>query len=77
MNRHILIMILCCAIPLGLIFLLPYMGVSLSSGALLFFIVLLCPLMHLLMMGKHGHGHGDEDEDEDHPHHEEHRRTAV
>jgi len=55
MNRHILIMIFCCSIPLGLIFLLPYLSLKISSGALIFFAMLLSPLVHFLLMGKIGH----------------------
>ena len=59
MNWHVLLMALCCAIPLGLIFALPYLRVSLSSGGWLLLVLLLCPLVHLLMMRRHrGHGHG-------------------
>jgi hypothetical protein len=49
---HILLMILCCAIPLLLFFVLPIFNIdnanlkNFMSGAILF----LCPLMHLLMM---------------------------
>lgn len=62
LNRHLLIMVLCCAIPLGLIFALPYLGVSLSSSGWLLLILLLCPLMHILMMGRHGsEGHAHDE----------------
>lgn len=49
---HMVLMVLCCAIPLLLIFALPLLNVeneslkNLMSGA----IFLLCPLMHILMM---------------------------
>lgn len=55
MKRHILIMVLCCSIPLALTFLLPYMSLTVSSEAFLFFVMLLCPLMHFLLMGRMGH----------------------
>ena len=61
MNRHVLLMVLCCAIPLVLILALPYLGVSLASSGWLLLVLVLCPLMHLLMMrghGGHGHNHG-------------------
>lgn len=54
MRRHLLIMVICCAIPLGLIFALPYIGTSL--GGWYGVILLLCPLIHFLMMTKKG-GH--------------------
>ena len=60
MNRHILKMVLCFAIPLGLIFLLPYFGLTTFSGSVLLLIVLLCPVMHLWMMFYHGHQHTPE-----------------
>ena len=62
MNRHLLLMVLCCTIPLALIFALPYLGVSLSSSGWLLLVLLLCPLMHLLMMRGHGsHYHHDDE----------------
>lgn len=52
-TKHMLLMILCCAIPLALIFALPRLNVSLGSLGF-FLILLLCPLMHfLLMRGAH------------------------
>lgn len=56
-NRHLWLMVLCCLIPLaalGAIFLL---GVP-ASNALVFALILLCPLSHLLLMGRAGHEHG-------------------
>ncbi len=55
-NRHLL-MVLCCLIPLaalGAIFLLRVP----ASSALVFALILLCPLSHLLLMGPAGHEHG-------------------
>ena len=71
MTRHMLIMMLCCSIPLGLIFLLPYLGLTISSGVLFFFVILLCPLMHFLLMGKLGHSEKSHSEE-----HEEPRQVA-
>jgi len=56
-NRYLGLMVLCCLIPLaalGAIFLL---GVPVSN-ALGFALILLCPLSHLLLMGRGGHEHG-------------------
>lgn len=61
-TKHMLLMMLCCAIPLALIFVLPRMNLSLG-GLGFFLIVLLCPLMHFLLMrgahGTHGAHHSD------------------
>ena len=56
MNRYLLMMVLCCAIPLGLIFSLPYFGLTSLSGGLLLLIVVLCLLIHLWMVFHHGRG---------------------
>lgn len=56
MNRHILMMALSCVIPLGLIFFLPYVGLTSWSGSLWLLIVLVCPLLPLWMLF---HGHDD------------------
>ncbi|VVB85927.1 Uncharacterised protein [uncultured archaeon] len=53
--RHILIMVLCCVIPVVLIGILWVAGVS--QNILSFGILLLCPIMHLLMMKNVKHGH--------------------
>lgn len=55
MSRHMLLMIVCCAVPLALILALPYLGVSLSSSGWLLLVLLLCPLLHLFLMRGHGH----------------------
>jgi len=57
-NHHLWIMLLCCLIPvaaLGAIFLF---GIPVS-GVLLVGLFLLCPLLHLLMMGAGRHAHGE------------------
>jgi uncharacterized membrane protein len=46
-RSHILIMLVCCLIPLVLLVALAYTGID--RAALSFAIVLLCPLMMLLM----------------------------
>ena len=56
MNRHALIMVLCCLVPLGLLAAVSVFGLSLGwlSGLL----PLLCPLMMIFMMRGMGHQHG-------------------
>lgn len=45
--KHVLMMLLCCLVPLGLAFALKAMGYGTIAGYLVF---LLCPLMHIFMM---------------------------
>jgi hypothetical protein len=53
-KKMMLLMLLCCAIPLVAMFALPALGVSLGSRGY-FLLILLCPAMHFLMMrGMHG-----------------------
>jgi uncharacterized membrane protein len=61
-KNHSLWMIIGCALPLLLIFVLPFFGIS-GGGSLFIFIILMFAC-HLFMMGGHGgdgeHGeHGD------------------
>lgn len=58
MSRHALLVGMCCTIPLGLVFALPYLGVTTRSFGLLLLIVMLCPLLPLLWLGRHGTGRG-------------------
>ena len=51
-HRHTLIMMLGCIIPLVLLVILWIAGVS--QSILSFGVLLLCPIMHLVMMKKHG-----------------------
>ncbi len=56
-NRHLLIMVLGCAIPMAAVVAIFVLGIPLSQLTV-FALVLLCPLSHLLMMrgGMHQHG---------------------
>ncbi len=57
-SKHTMIMLLCCLIPLGAIFMVSVLGISLN-GLGTAALVLLCPVMHILMMrGMGGHNHG-------------------
>ena len=57
-NRHMLLMILCCLIPvaaMGAIFVLKIP----APQVLTYGLILLCPLSHVLMMGIMGRGQHD------------------
>ena len=54
-RRHALILLLCCLLSVAAIAAIWVSGISLN-GALLFAMVLLCPVGHLLMM-RGGHQH--------------------
>jgi hypothetical protein len=61
LNRHSLVMVLCCLGPLAALGVALLLGASLSS-ALVLGLVLLCPLAHVLMMGtmhQKDHEHGE------------------
>jgi hypothetical protein len=51
-GMHMLLMALCCALPILLIWILPALNISSKtlSGILPFAAVLLCPLMHIMMI---------------------------
>ena len=52
-GKHMLMMVLCCAIPLVAVAALLYLG--LGGKYLIYVIMLLCPLLHFVMMrGMHG-----------------------
>ena len=48
-NNHALMMALCCGIPLLLLFAAVYLF-GISKSYLYWFIILLCPLMHIWMI---------------------------
>jgi hypothetical protein len=54
-SSHFLMMILCCAIPIIAIVVLSSMGILGSWG--FYLLMLLCPLLHFLLMGKMGSRH--------------------
>lgn len=70
MGKHLLLMLICCLVPLALILAVSVFGVSLGglSGLLPYALVLLCPLMMIFMMRGMGHDHGASNAHQHHPH---------
>lgn len=62
-TRHLVLMLLCCLIPLALIAAVAIFGFSLGALTpyLPFAMVLICPLMMFFMMRGMGHDHGTDD----------------
>ena len=56
--KHMLLMILCCLAPIGLIWVLNQTG---YSGNLSYLMLFLCPLMHIVMMRGMKHGKKESD----------------
>ncbi len=57
MSRHMLIMVLCCLIPMVAIVAIAAFGISLT-GVLRYALTLICPLgfvLMMVMMGRQGH----------------------
>lgn len=69
MHNHSLWMILACVLPMGLLFVLPALGVNI--GAFWLLIPLLCAGSHFLMM----RGHAHEDHEQAHEPHDEKREA--
>lgn len=55
-KSHILIMILCCLIPVAAMTAIYFFKVP-ANSVLLYGMILLCPISHLLMMKFMGHDH--------------------
>jgi hypothetical protein len=66
MNRHLLIMLLCCLIPIAVLGAIFLFGIPVSN-VLFVGVLLLCPLLHLLMMKAGGHAHGEASLPHGHP----------
>lgn len=73
MGKHMLLMLVCCLVPLALILAVSVFG--LSFGALQplvpFALALMCPLMMIFMMRGMGHDHGASDAHQHHTHAQE------
>jgi hypothetical protein len=67
-KKHLLLMLACCLIPLGLIVAIGTLAIP-TSGLTLTVIALMCPAMMLFMMWSMRGGHEE--------HHEQHTIAAV
>ncbi len=58
-RKHLILMLLCCLIPIGIAFGLQAFGVALSAS-LPVAMLILCPLLHIMMMAfMHGEAQHD------------------
>lgn len=61
-NNHLLLMLVCCLVPLAILyFAVSYFGVK--QNYLYLFIILLCPIMHIFMMHNMHKGHDGHDDE--------------
>lgn len=58
-KKHLILMILCCVVPMGVFFVLFALGIPLNR-LFLFAMILLCPLSHVFMM--RGMKHHEQDD---------------
>lgn len=63
MGKHMLLMLICCLVPLALIAVVSIFGLSLGSlsSLLPYAAALMCPLMMIFMMRGMGHDHSASD----------------
>jgi choline-glycine betaine transporter len=73
MGKHMLLMLVCCLVPLALILAVSVFGLSLGALQPLvpFALALMCPLMMIFMMRGMGHDHGSADAHQHHTHAQE------
>jgi len=58
-KKHLILMILCCVVPMGVIFVLFALGIPLNR-LFLFAMILICPLSHIFMMRSMKHHEHDD-----------------